>query len=278
MTTSLPDVEPSNAERPNFKIANRQTRYLAQAIQLEETSTAPLVRFSLGLVCVTVLLFVIWAGLTRLEEVATADGQVVPTGMTMTVQHLEGGIIESVLVNEGELVEEGQRLVRMSAAASQSDLEQSLAREAALKIKGERLRAFVEDRAPNFSFADKAYAHLIEDNMAIYNAQVESLRTGRAVLQSQIEQKNSELQLLKHEESNLQDQVNALTEELAMRQELVAQKLVTRMQYLDTKREEARIRGELSRSIGQVITATKTVAEYEHRLTDLQSSSRACLV
>lgn len=274
MTTLPTETEPLKPELPTFRIASRQTRYLAQAIQLEETSTAPLVRISLGLACLAVLLFVIWTGLTHLEEVATAEGQVVPTGLTMTVQHLEGGIIDSVLITEGELVGEGQPLVRMSAAASQSDLEQSLAREAALKIKAERLRAFVEDRSPDFSFADKAYDHLVKDNTEIFKSQIESVRTGRAVLEAQIEQKNSELQLLKHEEANLQDQVNALAEELTMRQDLVAEKLVTRVQYLDTKREEARVRGELSRTIGQAITATKTVTEYEHRLSDLQSTSR----
>lgn len=257
---------------PLVKQSSRQTRHLAQAIQLEESGTAPLVRIAMMVASAACLSFVVWAGLTQIDEMAAADGQVIPSGSVVTVQHLEGGLIEKILVHEGELVDKGQPLVRLSAAAALSDLEQARAREAALLIKAERLRAFAEGRKPDFSTIGPGYARLIRDNEAIYQTQVQAQETERAVLQSQVEQKRSDLDLMEQQRKTLQDQVDALSEELRLRESLVKQHLVTLVQYLDTKREQARMRGELAKTIGETITARDALAEARDRLLDNAST------
>jgi len=257
---------------PLVKQSSRQTRHLAQAIQLEESGTAPLIRFTMMVASTACLLFVLWAALTQIDEMAAADGQVIPSGSVVTVQHLEGGLIEKILVHEGELVDKGQPLVRLSAAAPLSDLEQARAREAALLIKAERLRAFAEGRKPDFSAIGPGYERLIRDNQAIYQTQVQAEATERAVLQSQVEQKISDLSLLEQQRKTLQDQVDALSEELRLRESLVKQHLVTLVQYLDTKREQARMRGELAKTIGETMTARDALTEAEDRLLDNTST------
>ena len=259
---------------PLVKQSSRQTRHLAQAIQLEESGTAPLIRIAMMVASIACLAFIVWAGLTQIDEMAAADGQVIPSGSIVTVQHLEGGLIEKILVHEGELVDKGQPLVRLSAAAPLSDLEQARAREAALLIKAERLRAFAEGRKPDFSTIGPGYERLIRDNQAIYQTQIQAEATERAVLQSQVEQKSSDLTLLEQQRKTLQDQVDALSEELRLRENLVKQHLVTLVQYLDTKREQARMRGELAKTIGQTMTARDALAEARNRLLDNTSTLR----
>jgi HlyD family secretion protein/adhesin transport system membrane fusion protein len=280
MSQSLAKI-PSDAQMPvpvaeggttMVKQSSRQTRHLAQAIQLEESGTAPLIRFAMMIASGACLLFVLWAGLTRVDEMAAADGQVIPSGSIVTVQHLEGGLIEQIMVKEGELVDKDQPLVRLSAAASLSDLEQSRAREAALLIKAERLRAFAEGRKPDYSTVGPGYDRLIADNQAIYQTQVQAAETEGAVLKSQVEQKRSDLDLLEQQRKTLEDQVEALSEELKLRESLVEQHLVTRVQYLDTKREQARMRGELSKTLGQTVTARDALGEAEDRLLDHTST------
>ena len=86
---STPAVVP--APMP-VKIGGRQARHLAQAIQLEESGTSPLIRFSLFLTTAMCLLFIVWAALTEVPEIAAAEGSVIPDGQVVIVQHLEGGI------------------------------------------------------------------------------------------------------------------------------------------------------------------------------------------
>ena len=265
---------PVAAIRTPIKQASRQVRHLAQAVQLEETGTAPLIRFTMVVVSAACLAFTVWAGFTHLEEIAAAEGQIIPIGSVVTVQHFEGGLIEAILVKEGELVEKDQPLVQMSAASALSDLEQTRAREAALLIKAERLRAFVEDRKPDFSFIGSGYEKLLADNLAIYQSQTHASGTSQAVIHAQIEQKRADLTLLEQQQHTLQEQVDFMSEELRLREDLVNQHLVTRVQYLDTKREQARMRGELARVVGQTISAREALAEVRNRMTDQTSTLR----
>lgn len=275
--TNVPDPQatpsgPAQAPRPLVKLSARQTRHLAQAVQLEESGTAPLIRLTVFAAILAVLAFLVWAGLTRIDEVALTEGTIVPTGSVQNIQHLEGGLVEEVLVREGDLVDEGQVLLRMSPAAALSELEQTRAREMTLLLKSERLRAFADGREPDFSFASEQYARLVMDNQAIHQTQIQARDGQRLVLSAQLDQKRSELRSLEGQHGTLHTQVDSLSEELRMREELVAKGLVSRVAYLDNKREHARLKGELARVMGQTVTAREALSEAQHRLADHQTS------
>jgi HlyD family secretion protein/adhesin transport system membrane fusion protein len=254
--------------RPPVKISSRQTRHLAQAVVLEESGTAPLVRFTMFVASLATAAFVVWSALTNLPEVASAEGTVFPTGAVQQVQHLEGGIVHEIVHREAEVVEAGDIIVRLNPAQALADLEQSRAREATLLIKSERLRAFSEERQPDFSFVGQGYERLIADNLSIFTSQVQSRDSARNVILAQIEQKRADLALLEGQQHGLAEQADALGEEMKMREELIARGLISRVVYLDNKRELARVKGEVARIIGQIVTAREALNEVENRLHD----------
>lgn len=57
--------------------------------------------------------FALWGSLAQLDSGAIAPGEIIPSGRTRTVQHLEGGIVRSILVHEGERVVAGQLLMQL---------------------------------------------------------------------------------------------------------------------------------------------------------------------
>lgn len=268
--TDLPAPH-EQSPRPVVKQSSRVTRHLAQAVQLEESGTAPLIRFTMILASVACLAFVTWAAYTHIDEVAVADGEVVPMGAVKTVQHLEGGLVDEILVKEGELVDADQPLIKLSPAAALADLEQTRAREMTLLLKSERLRAFVDGRQPDFSFG-KGYERLIADNMAIWQGQVQARDTARSVIVTQIEQKRSDLHVLEGQQSTLREQISSLQQVMGMKEELVNKGLISRVNYFDAKRELARVQGELTRIIGQAVTGREAIREMEQRLADQHST------
>lgn len=259
------------AAKTEIKQSSRVSRHLAQAVQLEESGTTPLIRLTIYLACAACAVFLGWSAMTTVDEVAVAEGEILPIGSIKTVQHLEGGIVEEILVKEGELVEVGQPILKLSPAQALAELEQTRAREMTLLLKSERLRAFVESRKPDFSFASRQYASLVADNMSIYQAQIQARDTGRSIILAQIEQKRADLRQMESQQKSLREQVAALAEEMKIRDQLVAKGLVTRITHLDTKRELARAEGELTRMVGQTVTAREAVSEMENRLIDSQS-------
>jgi HlyD family secretion protein/adhesin transport system membrane fusion protein len=258
--------------RPVPKTSSRQARHLAQSVLLEESGTSGLVRFTMLIASATTAGFIIWAGFTDVPEIAIADGQAIPSGQIRSLQHLEGGVVEEVLVSENETVEAGRPILRLAAAQASSDLEQTRAREAALIMKAERLKAFFERRTMNVEAMPKGHRELLADNLAILESQNRAKASAAAVILSQIQQKKAEAQTLKSQTNSLREQEKPLREEAEMRRELAEKGLIARSIMLDTVREAARIQGEIERLSGQEITATAALAEAESRLADLDAA------
>lgn len=64
-------------------------------------------------ICLTFGVFALWGSFAQLDSGAIAPGEIIPSGRTRTVQHLEGGIVKSILVKEGERVVAGQLLMQL---------------------------------------------------------------------------------------------------------------------------------------------------------------------
>src|SRR5574344_1732463 len=62
--------------------------------------------------CITIFLFITWAAFAEIDEIGS--GKVVPNGQNQIVQNLEGGIVQEILVKEGDIVEKDQVLIRIS--------------------------------------------------------------------------------------------------------------------------------------------------------------------
>ncbi|MGE5475707.1 MAG: HlyD family type I secretion periplasmic adaptor subunit, partial [Bacteroidales bacterium] len=110
------------------------------------------------------------------------------------------------------------------------------------------------------------------DNMAIWQGQVQARDTARSVILTQIDQKRSDMRVLENQQASLREQIGSLQQVMGMKEELVNKGLISRVNYLDAKRELARIQGELTRTIGQAVTARDALHEMEQRLVDQQST------
>ena len=92
---------PSDSPRVSW---GDQLRYLSKPELLEEVGPPRFLRAFLFLVALSVFGSGAWASIAKIKETTNALGEVVPIGSVHAVQHLEGGIIASILVAEGDLV------------------------------------------------------------------------------------------------------------------------------------------------------------------------------
>lgn len=88
-----------------------------------------------------IIIGVVWANFTMVDEVTRGEGKVIPSSQVQVIQNLEGGIIEKIFVKEGEIVQKGQKLVKMDATRFQTTYDEERLKSLALKIKLERLTA-----------------------------------------------------------------------------------------------------------------------------------------
>ncbi len=85
--------------------------------------------------------FLLWAGLAPLDEGVPSQGMVAIDTKRKAVQHLSGGIVKEVLVREGELVKEGQVLIKLDEAVARANYEAVRQRYLGLRAMQGRLLA-----------------------------------------------------------------------------------------------------------------------------------------
>lgn len=248
----------------------RLLTHMSRPLILEEGGPPRGVQHLLLAVSLLVGMFIIWAAVTEMPESAVAQGQVIPKGSVHVVQHLEGGIVSEIFVDEGEVVEAGQTVLRLEAASALSELEQLRAREAGLALQTERLRAFVLDREPDFSVG-AAYPALVRDQKQILKIQIRARARQKTVLSSRIGQRKAELSTLRQQERHLRTQVRLIREQVGMRKKLLDKGLVSRTLFLDTERGLTQALGDLARVVGEQARVREALNEARGSLIELDA-------
>jgi len=244
-----------------------QMRFLSQAIALEEGRPP---RGAMLTILVGVTLFgmvMLWSSMTQVEKVAMATGQVVPVSMVQSIQHLEGGIVREIRASEGRLVERGEVILRLDPTGMQAELDQLRARESGLALQVERLRAFAERRPAQLSGSQQ----LVMDQEAVLQTQVRARETQREVLERQVATRRAELATLQAQHAALVRQSEIIGETLEMRLKLLKAGLVSRLLYLETERESARLRGEVAQAVTNMRRAEEAIAEAQARLVETEA-------
>ncbi len=252
----------------------RRKRLLSEAIQLEEEVVPEFIRSALFGLSLVVMLFLAWAYVVEIGEVAVASGEVVPSGLVKVVQHLEGGVVSEINVKEGDAVDKGAILARLSGANSNANLKQMEARNVALRLRGERLSAIANNRPIDFEGIGDRFPQLVADQLSVYRDQIEARKTSESVIKSQIEQRVREIKQLEEALKIALQQRELTGKMLAMRKKLVEKKLITKMVYLETKRAKVTANGEVTRIQDEISVAKQTLAESRNRLTNLEAQLR----
>ena len=176
-------------------------------------------------------LFLIWGHFTVFDESISATGQLLPAGHVQSIQHLEGGTISAIYVEDGELVDEGQKLLRLNGDNAGADLSQMQSREEALKAEATRLKSFSSHQN------GEANLQLTKDEKAILTSMEQSRDSQRAVLDMQILQKQKEFQSLSSTKAMLNKNLTLLKSENKIKASLAAKGFGSQLMAITSQRE-----------------------------------------
>lgn len=161
-------------------------------------STHPVYRPLLWTLLGVVLLSIVWAAWAELDEVTRGDGRVVPFSRIQKIQSLEGGILDRLLVKEGDLVEVGQPLLRLDETRFLTNYQESANQAGVLRVAIARLDAEVLGREriefPSGIDADSALAR---SERELFSSRRAKLQEGVQAVQKQIRLAQSQLDLVR---------------------------------------------------------------------------------
>lgn len=208
--------------------------------------------------------FLIWSNMSEIEEITHGSGQVVPTKEIQVVQSLEGGILQELLVTEGETVKKDQVLLKVSDIAFASEERGTEAKALALKAKKARLDAEAQDK--DFAIPEEIeekFPDIARNEMALYESRKQELENAKSILDNKITSARAELAEVQAKINRLAENRRLLNQELAITKEMVAKRAVPKL-------EEIRLNRELSTISGQIREASEEKSGLQAELNKAQ--------
>lgn len=212
--------------------------------------------------------FIFWASEFEIEEVTRGLGRVVPAQKNQIVQSLEPGIVASIDVVEGDIVEADQQLLLIDDTQADSQRGELLEREGALLAESIRLKAEVaQNRTPYFppDLQTRAGPAVLAE-LDVLTARFEQYDSEIRVLQGKLQQKRSALDALLAERVRLEEVFAPLKEEATLTESLVATGAVPRIELLRLRSKLADLRGGLSVSAAEEPRLLAEIAEAESEI------------
>ena len=152
--------------------------FQSDAVELEERAPPRIARLTLYGVTALIGAAVLWACVSRIDEVVVAPGKLITTQPTIVVQPLETSIIRTIEVATGDVVRAGQTLATLDATFSQSDVDQNRTKFAALDAQVKRIEAELEGADYTLLAGgtpdEVLQARLFSQRRAFYLAQVQN--------------------------------------------------------------------------------------------------------
>ena len=194
-----------------------------------------------------------WAMLTRIAGAVVAPGQVEVQQNRQVVQHPDGGVIDEIMVVEGDSVESGQTLIRLDGTLLTTELTivegqyfEILARRG--RLEAERADAeevtfpaeLVEKAA-----SDESLAQLMEGQRSLFTARRDTIRQSLEQLNKQSEQMTQQISGIDAQSEALRKQREFIQQELTDQRSLLERGLAQATRVLALEREAARLDGQL---------------------------------
>lgn len=249
-----------------------------------------------------------WAAVAPLSSAALAPGVITVENYRKTVQHLEGGIIKTIRVRDGDSVEKDQVLATLDDTQPRAQLEVlrgqyyiAAAREARLIAQRDGLNEVryppnllvhaddprIDDaiRIQNHTFTVRKTAH--DGEISLYRRQIEQLRAKLKGLQAQITSRDRLVKSFRHELEDFEallkegyterQKVRELERNLAQsegqRGELASELAATELQISETELKILQLEKELQREVAKELGEVQAALfELREKIQSLEST------
>ena len=234
-----------------------------------------------GVLAVSLLVggFGAWAVFANISGAVITSGRVEVDKNRQVIQHPDGGVVESILVDEGDEVAAGDLLIQLDSdelaselAVVEGQLFEILARRGRLEAERDGLDSLRWD--PLLLEGGPAAQELMEGQQRLFEARRESVQRNVEQLAQQRNQIAKQVEGFDAQQAALVKQKALIDEELSDQQSLLDRGLAQASRVLALQREDANIEGSVGQLTAQAAQASERMTEIDIQILGLESTRR----
>lgn len=220
-----------------------------------------------------------WAAMAQIASAAIAPGVVSPDGSRKTVQHLEGGIIAEIMVDDGDSVRAGDPLVVLQETQARASFEVLQGQKRLLAAKLARLlseqagkdEAEFPDWLLTLEAEDPEVAQIVGAQRDVFAARYDAYEGRKEIGGKRVAQLEEEITGLLSQIDSQRERIALIDEEIDSMKNLVGRGMIPRPQYLAMRRLKAEVETELAENVAGVARAKQSIGETELQIVNLGS-------
>jgi len=219
--------------------------------------------------------FGLWSALAEIDVVSNAAGEIIPASRVKTIQHLEGGIVGEILVEEGATVSRGQALIRLDPVRARAEVAELAKRLISLKLDLARLgveAVGADSFTPPPDLAQLA-PDLSASAVALFEARRARIGHEQATQKTLIEQRRSELNELALRLANNRKSLELLGSQVSISNNLLKGDLTSRMAHLELLRQDQAVRTQIEGDQAARPRIEAALREAEERLGSIRQGA-----
>ncbi|MBV5329229.1 MAG: HlyD family type I secretion periplasmic adaptor subunit [Chlorobium sp.] len=216
-----------------------------------------------------------WAGFTKIDVIVRTEGRIIPAGKSQIVQHLEGGIVTKILVQEGQVVSTDQPLMELSDIQARSTLDQEQTKLSSLRGREARLIAELSGEDAISFPPDLNDANVISVETSAWTARRRQLGEEISVLRAQGLQKHGELTEIISKHQNLRGELELLTKQLKVIEGLRDNNAASELEVLEIQSRIQRLSSQIAEASTAIPRLRAAQSEAESRINEAQARFRA---
>lgn len=221
------------------------------------------------------VLTLLWAALAEVDVIVRTEGRIVPAGKSQIVQHLEGGIVRRILVQEGEVVKAGQPLMELSDIQARANLDQERSKSDALR--GREARLLAESTGASSIGFPKA---MQDDEVRVAETAAFQARRARVaeevqVLRDQSAQKRGEIAEAENRRHHLTAELEVARQQYQVIEGLRRNGAASNLELLDSQSKVQRLSSQIAETEAAIPRLRAAMAETESRIGEVWARYRA---
>ena len=223
-----------------------------------------------------------WAVMTQISGAVIAGGQIEVDQNRQVIQHPDGGVVEAILVEEGNTVATGEVLLRLDPTELQSELSivesqlfELIARRGRLEAERDERDTITFDPLLSETSADRpAVKDLMDGQQRLFEARRASIAQAIEQLDKQQDQISDQITGINAQQRAMDTQLALIEQELVDQQSLYDRGLAQVSRVLSLQREAARMSGTVGELAANEAQARGRITEIDIEILNLQSQRR----
>lgn len=230
-------------------------------------------RMGLMILFVIFVLFGGWAALAPLSSAAVAPGEVFVVSNNRVVEHYEGGIVSEIMVEEGDQVQKGEVLLKLSPTQAQSELSivqarliEVLGTEARLKSERKLAEEVTFPKTLTSILPDPQVEEVMQGQQEVFMARKNALEGELKIYRQRIDALNQQISGLTSVIKTIDSRIDSYEREVKDWEALFKEQFADKIRLQEMQRELSRLRGERDSHRSEIARLKVEIAETESQL------------